>query len=63
MGTVQGSKTYFPPDSEDVQFFGAKEVVAEELAAIRKRRKERGLSDDPSLKTHDLCDLPFPVAA
>ncbi|MEW6501424.1 MAG: patatin-like phospholipase family protein [Thermodesulfobacteriota bacterium] len=47
-------KAYCPAVSEDVEYFGAKEVVAAEWEAIRKRR---GLPDDAALQEHDLCGL------
>lgn len=58
-GTSWGHKPkpYCEPSSKDIEYFGAFEVVAEELRAIRERRKQRGLADDPDLKTENLCGL------
>lgn len=47
-------KAYCPAISEDVEYFGAKEVVAAEWEAIRQRR---GLPDDAALQEEDICGL------
>lgn len=47
-------KTYCSAVSEDVEYFGAKEVVAAEWESIRQRR---GLPGSADLKGQDLCGL------
>jgi hypothetical protein len=57
IGGENAPKPYCKPVSEDVKNFGACDVVAEELQVIRERRKQHGLSDNPNLKTEELCGL------
>lgn len=62
MDTVEASTRkkkiiYCPPESKDVEYFGAECIIQAELDSIRKRRKRRGLSDGPDLTTQQLHGL------
>ena len=51
-GTTTTQAGYHRRDADDVQYFGAKEVVADELHYIRQRRGPDGGTD-----LNDLCGL------
>lgn len=53
-GDAQAEQVYIKPRSEDVEYFGACDVIRAELEAIRHRR---GYPEDTVLRSSDLCGI------